>query len=54
MRAKEVVVGNKKSGQGNSSIDGAETGSRAGVVFESAVETFNELFERAELFRLII
>jgi len=45
MRAKEVVVGNKEGGKGDSAIDNIEAVRRLNMIFISSIESFDELFK---------
>ena len=51
MGSEEIVVSNKEDGSGDSAVKVIETVSRVNMMFESSIETFNELFEGSELSR---
>ena len=48
MRAKEVVISDEEGGESDSAVFGVEAVSGEDVEFVSAVEAFDELFERTE------
>ena len=48
VRAKEVVISDEEGGESDSTVFGVEAVSGEDVEFVSAVEAFDELFERTE------
>lgn len=56
MWTKEVVVGHKKSGQDNGAVEIFKPASGSGVKLVGAIETFDELFQRAIgfAFRIVV
>ena len=52
MRTKEIVVGDEQRGKGDSAICTVESSSRSHMILERSVESFDQLFECPELFRL--
>lgn len=52
MWTKKIVMSNEQSGKGNSAISTVEAGSWSHVILERPVESFDQLFEGPELFRL--
>jgi len=52
MRAQEIVVCHEQRGKSNSTVCTVESGSRSHVILERPVESFDQLLEGSELFRL--
>ncbi len=52
--SQEIVVGDEERSQGDGAVPRAEAIGGADVILVGAIEAFDELFVRAELFRLAI